>query len=68
MSEGLSAMPEGPSVFVAQWAEKLAFNATDTTFNATSATLNTTSATLNATSTTFNATSYGLWVWDKERL
>ena len=45
-------MPEGPSTRVAQWAEKLAFNATSATFN--------------VTSTTFNATtSYGLWVWTK---
>lgn len=65
MSEGLSAMPKGPSTRVAQWAEKLAFNATGATFNAKSATFNATSATFNATSATFNATNYGLWVWTK---
>ena len=51
-------MPEGPSNRVAQWAEKIAFNATDTTFNVTD-------TTFNATDATFNVTSYGLWVWTK---
>ena len=65
MKKDLSIMQKGLSACAAQWAEKLAFNATDTTFNVTSATFNATSATLNATSATFNDTSYGLWVWTK---